>query len=188
MTNRWEPEREPTPEQLAAYLDGELAGVDRAGVQHWLATHPDAQAEVEALRQVQAQYDRVPVPEPSAAAWERTLRRIEADLSRGRSWSWAVLAGLAAAAILGVLFLRNGGTQEDNEPLPVATADDVRIISMNPNDHGAIVGVRPLLLQDLDLVTHAEIEVFGGNNDGVLRIDDWMTPMLVDPQSVGGPR
>lgn len=184
MTNRWE----PTPELLAAYLDGELAGGELARVQSWLATHPDAQAEVETLRQVQAHYDSVPVPEPAPAAWDRTLRRIEADLGRGRSWSWALVSGLAAAVLLGVIFLHGGGTPEDNEPFPVVGPDDVQIISMNPNDHRALAGVRPLLLNEVDLVTHAEIEVLGGNNEGVLRIEDWGMPMLVDPQSMGGAR
>jgi hypothetical protein len=186
MTNSWKPDREPTPLQLAAYLDGELAGAEREAIRDWLAAHPDDQAEVEALRQLQAQYDADPVPEPSPAAWQRTLSRIEADLGRGRprSWLWAMVSGLAAAALLGVLVLR-GGVPEDNEPFPVVSPDDVHIISMNPNDHTALVGVRPLLLNDFDLVTHADIEILEGNNDGVMRIDDWVSPMLVDPQFGG---
>jgi hypothetical protein len=190
MNHAWKPEREPTPQELAAYFDGELAGTERAAVEEWLAAHPEGQAEIESLRQLHALYDAQPVPEPSPAAWERTRDRITADVERDRrrrSWSWAMLSGLAAAALVGVLIFR-GGAPEDTEPFPVVSPDDVQIISMNPNDNAALVGVRPLLLNQIDLATHAEIEILEGNNDGVMRIDEWATPMIVDPQSVGSAR
>ena len=41
----------PSPEQLAAYLDGELDPVTRARVAGWLSRNGGATAELEALRQ-----------------------------------------------------------------------------------------------------------------------------------------
>jgi anti-sigma factor RsiW len=186
MTPAWEPEG-PTPEQLAAYFDGELTGSERAGVEAWLAGHPEARAEVEALRQLHAQYDAVPVPEPSPERWAAALAGIRADLARNRprrNWGWGLAAAGLAAAVLGILFLPIG-SPEDTEPYPVVSPDDVLIISMNPNDDKAVVGVRALELPEIDLASHNDVELLGGNTEGVVRIDDWATPMLVDSHALG---
>jgi len=187
MNRPWD--REPTPEQLAAYFDGELPEPDRVALEAWLATHPDGRAEVEALRQLHAQYDALPVPEPSPQRWDATYAAVEARLApRGRNWTWAVLVAGLAAAVVGVLALPRGVAPIDVEPYPVVSADEVRIISMNPNDHRALVGVQALELNEVELVTHPDMEILGGATEEVVRIDDWATPMLVDTLALGGPR
>lgn len=186
MNRPWD--REPTPEQLAAYFDGELAGPDRVAVEAWLATHPDGRAEVEALRQLHAHYDALPVPEPSPERWDAAYAAVEARLvAPRRNWTWAVVVAGLAAAVVGVLLLPRG-VAPDGEPYPVVSADEVRIISMNPNDHKALVGVQALELAEVDLVTHPDVEILGGATEEVVRIDDWATPMLVDTLALGGPR
>ncbi len=182
MNPDWGPEREPTPEELAAYFDGELTGDARVGIEAWLANHPEGRAEIEALRHLHAQY------EPAGKRWAATLAGIEADLGHGRSgrprsrrWSWALLAGGLAATVLGALLLRPPPTVLDTEPYPVVSADDVHIISMNPNDHGALVIVVPLALPEIDLARHEDVAIVGGNTDGIMQIDDWNSPMIVDP-------
>src|SRR5205814_7023357 len=53
MKSAWiDPDEGPTPEQLAAYADGELADADRAAVEAWLLRDPSAAAEVEAQRRL----------------------------------------------------------------------------------------------------------------------------------------
>lgn len=186
------PTHEPTPEQLAAYFDNELPPSQREAVEGWLVHNPEGRAEFDSLRQLDDLFRREPIPEPSPAAWQATGQRIAEDLERRHKPSRSGLAGwffgTVAASIIALVLFGQSWVPEDTTPFPVVSPDEVRILSMNPNDHAGLVGVRSLLLEEIDLATHNEIEILGGNNDGVLRIDDWATPMLVDPRSVGGPR
>ena len=78
--DRIDPNSGPTPEQLAAYADGELAWADRAAVEAWLARDPAAAAEVESLRRfTQAWRDAAPSP-PGPDAWSRVRSKIESGL------------------------------------------------------------------------------------------------------------
>src|SRR5947209_2620634 len=106
MTSERNELRGPSPEQLAAYTDGELHGSEREQVQAWLVEHPDFAAEVEGSRRLMRLWEATPPPAPSPTAWETTLARIEANLSpRPRPnppSSWWGRTGLAfiAAAVL----------------------------------------------------------------------------------------
>jgi len=143
-------------------VDGELGEEERARVEAWLDTHPDARAEVESQRRLQGWFENGAVPEPDARAWEATLARVEAALlpagprvRAGRRgpwrtpWLWAV--GLAtAAAVLLALWV---GRDRPRPPLPGPSADegvldvvaeaDVIIHDMDPFDAAAVVVGRP---------------------------------------------
>jgi hypothetical protein len=99
----------PSPEQLAAYVDGELASADRHQVEAWLAEHPEAEAEVVADRHLLQVWRDSQPPDPAPEAWARTLQRIAAAVPpggpaprNGRRWTVRFVAGLlTAAAVLG---------------------------------------------------------------------------------------
>ncbi|MFK5004592.1 hypothetical protein, partial [Klebsiella pneumoniae] len=63
----------PSPQELAAYYDGELEPAARARVAAWLAEHPEMSADLEA----QHALPQAAPPEPSEAAWSSVLERID---------------------------------------------------------------------------------------------------------------
>jgi hypothetical protein len=179
MTHGWtNPDRGPPPEQLAAFADGELDPGARDRVEAWLADHPEAGAEVESLRRLLDLFRAAAAPEPAPEAWASAQARLEAGLPAGspprprrgrRPRRWA--AGLcAAAAVLGLLLLarpwwpRAGphdavpGPEEEREPFPVATAQEVNIISMDVNDADALA-VHPPVLGPVEFAAPADITV-----------------------------
>ncbi len=98
-------------ELLAAYADGELDADTRARVEHWLAEHPKALAELHAQREFSPAnvplWERAEPPEPSPAEWAAVRRGIDEELEtaptvhgRGRWWvaAWT-LGALATAGI-----------------------------------------------------------------------------------------
>jgi hypothetical protein len=158
---------EARAELLAAYADGELDGDDflalRRRVEGWLARHPEAAAELESLRRLRHLWRLAAPADPGEVAWAAVSSGIQDRLARagaGRGpWRrWVrVLAWGAAAAILAWLALallpgrpddrplaqnQNGtGTQAvpDDDPFPVATADEVEILSVQGADTGSLV-------------------------------------------------
>jgi anti-sigma factor RsiW len=155
MTRDWtNGAMKPSPEQLAAYADGELDGASRRQCAEWLAGHPDAAAEVETWRRLSRGWQAGAPEEPGPAAWTAALDRIEKSLPagppapvRGRKlFLWASLLTAAAAAILTVslsarLFrtVPDAPADPDDEPYPVAEAHEVAIISMDVKDADALV-------------------------------------------------
>ncbi len=192
MTQEWK-HQEPTPEQLAAYADGQLPGPERDWVGSWLGDHPDAAAEVESYRRLARFWETSSAPEPSPAAWERTLDRIKEQVPNpqrsGFSVPWAGLAGLAAAAILVALLLpRSSGPgphyPDEVIPFPVASPQDVTIISMDAADIDRLVVARPPVeLHEIAFADHADVRLIGPL-DPDIRLEDWLAPMIVDPQAV----
>ncbi|HXG11820.1 MAG TPA: hypothetical protein VNK04_18840 [Gemmataceae bacterium] len=188
----------PDPQELAAYVDGELAPEACGRIEAWLAEHPEAAAEVEALRCLARLWQAAPPPEPSEAAWSRTAARIEAALTAAararpgrrlrRAWGLAALAA-AAAVVLAVILSRPAGVApppapEVVEPLPVATADDIEIISMDPADARALVVGEPPVSGPLALLGPGEAAVDQVKSDmeGMAPYysrDDSATPMVV---------
>jgi hypothetical protein len=170
--DRTDPESGPTPEQLAAYVDGELAWADRAAVEAWLLRDAAAAAEVESLRRFgQAWRDAAP-PAPGPEAWSLVRDKIEAGLHRppqpGGNGRWtrrlllgavAATVGAAAAAVLAVALSglgrtpapttpnpESGGTEivkVDEEPYLVVDADDVVVVSICGCDTCCLVAARP---------------------------------------------
>jgi anti-sigma factor RsiW len=88
-----------TPEELHAYVDGEMPADRRGAVEAWLAAHPDDAARVAAWR---AQADAIHL-RYGAIATEPVPPRFELDkLARsGRAWRVAAAVAAAIAFVLG---------------------------------------------------------------------------------------
>jgi hypothetical protein len=200
MTQDWNKPPEPTPRQLAAYADDQLQGNERAQVEGWLAEHPDCATEVESYRRLAQLWDTTSAPEPAPAAWDRTLERIKHRLPPSRrsflALIWGGMGGLAAVAavFLAVLLSRAPGpglpvpvpAVETSEPVPfpVASPNDVTIISMDVADIDMlVVGEPPVQLRDMTLARLEDVKLVG-LNDPEIRLEEWVTPMIVDPQAV----
>ncbi len=189
----------PTPEQLAAYADGELDGRPecaalRQHIEAWLAHHPEADAEVEAQRRLAQLWQASSPPEPSEAAWNDVLAQLEQHaatrpaaparlgLFGKRALAAGVVAASAAAVWLTLAWLKPpaGGevarqgpprpevrpqpvpprpAPRDVEPFPVATADEVEILSIQGADTGTLVVGEPPVRGPLVLVAQGEVEV-----------------------------
>lgn len=169
---------EPSPERLAAFADGELGECDRARVAAWLGTHPEAAAEVAALRRL-ADVCRDTAPrEPSPAAWDATFARVEAVLPspaalpprrRRPFFRKAALAlAAAAAAVLVVVLGRPFGPGEParvvspqaaDDPFTLASTEDVAILRMHGADTSALVVGQPPVEGALDWASHEDITV-----------------------------
>lgn len=119
---------DPTPEQLSAFVDGELDLHRAEEVETWLIDHPEARADVAAYRHLGQVWKQTAAPEPSPAAWDATLARLQAALPAPvvpaplpRRWGLRSVAWLAATAavVAGVLLSRpywnNLGLTADQE-------------------------------------------------------------------------
>jgi anti-sigma factor RsiW len=164
---------EPTPEQLAAYADGELERGDAERVAAWLAAHPGAAHDVLETCRITRLYRDQPPGEPSDRAWQAALAAIEDALAHPRvpprpRWPLRLVLGLTAAAALlaGVVLARSFWTDklpenpvpevadhqpqpapapEDEEPFPVATAGEINILSIDAADADRVVMGQPLI-------------------------------------------
>ncbi len=101
---------DPSPEQLAAFLDGELDPATAARVEAWLADNAAAAEELDGQRRVLRLWRANPPPEPGPAAWTTVLSRVEARLpaARRRPRKWPIALGVAAgaaAAVFAAVFL-----------------------------------------------------------------------------------
>jgi hypothetical protein len=118
----------PTPEQLAAWADGELDRPDAERIEAWLASRPDDASEAESNHRLVQLYRNHPPTEPSDHAWQATLGRIETALSAPpsalrppRNWRLRLLVGLVAAAaavVGGVLVARLYRPVQPIDPQP----------------------------------------------------------------------
>src|SRR6266851_9870762 len=84
MTRDWtDGAMKPSPEQLAAYADGELDAASRRDCAEWLTSHPEAAAEVESWRRLAGAWESTSPTEPHLATWADTFHRIEKALPSG---------------------------------------------------------------------------------------------------------
>jgi hypothetical protein len=168
MNNRPNDELGPRPEQLAAYVDGELDPFARMQIDSWLADHPEAAREVEAQHRLIRLWQQTRPADPAESTWAlaaaRSAERLipvarmqpRAAASRG-SWLPAIrpvtLRTVALGALAATLFLAISlgplPPQPDKRPVaedyPVLSPDDVEINSLDPADSGAlVVGEAPL--------------------------------------------
>src|SRR5262245_29005621 len=185
MTRTWDnPDRDPTPAELAAWADGELDEGTAAHVESWLADHPDALADTlaqgEADRRLVALFRAHPPADPSPTAWHDTRRRLDAALAAPRRprWPGFLLGILSAAAVLGALAaaslllpaLKHRPVEDsragvvldpadnNDEPFAVAVASEVQIISMDARDADRVLVGQPLL-DSIDFATPEDIEL-----------------------------
>jgi Putative zinc-finger len=160
-------------ELLAAYADGELAPDECRRVEDWLAAHPEARAEVEAMRRLARLFDESAPPPPADERWAEALagvrQRLDAPAPRRRRGALVVALFGAAAAVLLALVLkypRGGNPGPADRPQPadeevwsVVSADDVEILSMDDRDRGALVVGEPPVNEPMELLTEDEVQV-----------------------------
>jgi anti-sigma factor RsiW len=169
MTDKWccggEP---PSPEQLAAFADGELCGAEARRVAAWLALHPDARDEVEWLRRLDGLCASAAPREPCAAAWARTFARLQKALpckarsKRRRPYLIGFASVAAAAATLFVVMGRGprpvAPTSADDS-FVVAEGQDVTFVRMDAADASALVVGRPPADGDFELARLGDVNV-----------------------------
>jgi hypothetical protein len=194
----------PSPDELAAYADGELRGAARARVQAWLVGHPEAAGEVAAVRSLDRLCRAAGPSLPDEAAWAKVFQSIEQQTEQDRrrpTAAWRRLARVliplsgAAAILLVFLFHQAGKHQspvapEPVEPFPVASIDEIEIISMDDADRHALVIGKPPLSEPMVLVAagdtseiHIQADV-DGMKPSIARPVDGAT-MIVAPLSSG---
>jgi anti-sigma factor RsiW len=157
-------EHAPSPEQWAAFVDGELDADTHRRVEAWRAAHPDDAAEVQGQHRLAQLWQQTAPAEPSADAWDGLLGRLHGALApaaaatspRTRPWlRWGLAVMATAAAVLWIAFAwrspipeapRSGPGDEDGwEPLVLASRADVEIHSVAADDVPALlVGEAPL--------------------------------------------
>jgi anti-sigma factor RsiW len=195
------------PELLAAYVDGELAPAECRRVEAWLADHPEARADVEAQRRLARLFEGAAPPTPGPVQWADALARVEHGLAapparpaRRRRAAVAIAAIVAAAAVLLALALKDppvrpvppdAGPPAAEEPWPVASADEVEIVSMDDRDRGALVVGEPPVGERVELLTANEVQVnkLGRDEQGwvgqLCGTDGSGSPMVVMQPSPG---
>jgi hypothetical protein len=171
----------PTPEQLAAYADGELdrwqGAPLRGQIAEWLLENPKAAAEVDAQRRLLQLWKTSAAPDPGEAAWASLWGRIHSPsngkgprtgwLRRRLGWSAAVLLLAAAAVVLAVNLMSTGDGLPENrevvEPLPVARADEVEILQIAGSDTGTVIVGRLPAEGALETAVSHEVEILRVN-------------------------
>lgn len=155
MIDRDHPDRAPTPQEICAFCDGELSDLDRRRIEQWLREHPPTLAQWQAWRSFQESCRHSQPVEPTEAEWNTILGRIDDALrnptaKRARG-NWRLTAAMSAAAAVLVVAVAMHGDREsalrsrDVEIFPVASPDDVEIISVDAHGANAVViGELPL--------------------------------------------
>jgi hypothetical protein len=151
---------------------------------------PEHAAEAEALRRLTRLFQEHNAPDPTPAAWDATLQRIESGLAAPKpapvpkrgSPALRIVAGVAAACLAALLLAHQfmpapGKTTpppivpaDDEEPYAVATADEIVILSMNPANMPSLVVGKSPVHGDLELAGPEDVSLVDTkpNNDGQL--------------------
>ena len=174
-------------EWLAAYADGELTPGERDRVENWLTDNPEARDLLESQDLFGPRnrefWQAVEPPSPSFAQWSQVRNAIAAlsPVKPNRPWlRWFGAAGLlATAACLLVLSFPNREAADlpidpDSspsvshavEPIAMATADDVQIISLPESAANLlVVGEHPLNGSSMALARFGEVQFYGVGSD-----------------------
>jgi ferric-dicitrate binding protein FerR (iron transport regulator) len=199
----------PTPQELAAYADGELDGSDalaplRHKIEAWLEKHPAARGELEAQRHLRRIWDATTPPEPSEQAWERLVARLPAEPCQPPRqpplWTrtrWLAAGAAIAAAVALFFVLRTpepavptppapqpgpfaAAELDDGAPLQVASADEIEILSVAGSDMHTLA-VRGLSVRDLlELLGPGELTLMEPARDAGIRVrNDGQTAPVV---------
>ena len=173
--NDYTPDRTPTPEQIAAWVDGESSRGEVDFVEAWMAGHPDARREADAMVHLTRLYRDQPIPMPSEDGWRSTFDRIRPPVARtSPRWRLSIGLALASAAALGAVVLTRSlwpsaappiaiqmpalPADEDDEPFAVAASSEVHIIRMDADDADRVVTGRPLI-GTMDFAGPGDIDV-----------------------------
>ncbi len=163
----WKGDEEPTPtpEQLAAYADGELDGrADfeplRRRIEAWLMLHPEARADLEAQHGLAQLWQATTPAEPSEAAWNNVRARLEplppptlrparsGSALRLTAWALAALTATAAAVWLALALFR-----------PWADRDLARLQPRSPERQPQPRAPAPEAIEPFAVATGDEVEI-----------------------------
>lgn len=136
---------QPTPEQIAAFADGQLEGAEHADVAGAIAADPAMVAQVAAHQALRARLSShfapvasEPVPDRLAALLAPPQSEV-VDLAQVRArrsglprWIWAAGPALAASLVLAVTLGRGGGTGADYAADQIAAALDSQLVGEQP--------------------------------------------------------
>ena len=168
---------QPTPEKLAAYVDGELTPTERASVEHWLAENPDRRAELSGHRQLGQLWQSTRPTEPDDETWTAAFAGISdrlpapAVVHAGRRVPLRLLAGIAAAAAAVALIWILAGRKGPPEPAPLperelaetpypaASADDVVITSLVGGEEEVVLVGYPPLREPMKLAAPGDVHM-----------------------------
>jgi len=173
------PDTGPSPEQFAAFLDGELEAGARVRVETWLANHPVDAEEIEGQRRVLRLWQANIPPEPAPAAWATVFDRIEAKLRpvshrphalRRTLW---LGAGLAAAVLTAVLLTRQFQPGHATTRPPVIASKSGSLINTEAPDQ------EPILLASQDDVSVVSVESYWQDDGRVPSIGEGDVSMIV---------
>jgi hypothetical protein len=190
----------PTPEDLAAYVDGELDAAARRAVEGWLIGHPYAADEVAGQRRLLHLWEATAPEEPAGPRWAPVLANVRNAVGRSkpaRRWPWLVGALIGtAAAVWGALLLlppQRPGERRAHpvpvaapvEPWPVVSSDDVDIVSLHAADRAVLVVGVPPLEGGLELASADDVEMDSEPADAGMVVVQGKSeppqPMLVTP-------
>jgi len=176
------------PDWLAAYADGELSPEDRARVEQWLAEDAEARELLDAQESFSPNntefWSTVQPQLPSPSQWSGAFEQIAPQAApTRRAWAgWlgtAALLATAATLILAMPGPQNPclevppdiplvmpGSTVDDEPFAMASAEEVRIISLpEAAARLLLVGEHPLGDSIVLLAQADEIVYFGVGSD-----------------------
>lgn len=193
-------------ELLAAYADGELSTVECLRVERWLAENPEARECLEAQEAMGPGnveiWEIVAPPAPTPTDWITTRTCIGSQVrlaNRVRWVGWTSTCGLLATAAMLILLLpgppRNGDNPElpnehnvssvaelsDEAPYPMASSDDVQIISLPESAASLlVVGEHPLSDSYLLFAKMSEVQFHGVGSDPTGRFPEVISEMTED--------
>jgi anti-sigma factor RsiW len=195
----------PTPEQLAAYVDGQLDPALRNHVETWLRNHPEATAEIEEECQLARLWRATTPMEPEETKWATVLARIDigffraqaSRLRRRRFIGVGAAVALAATLLLLLVWPQRPEPAEapaSAEPLAVVSPDDVEIVSLRAADRVTLVVGVPPLTEPLVIASPGDVELqhVEPDADGMvpdIHMDEMSdTAMIVTPRSAAPAR
>lgn len=181
MTPPRETDWTPTPELLAAYIDGEFEGRDdlvrmRGQLEDWLCRHPGIQGDLCQYRSLRQVWLATTPVEPSGRAWnamqanlERVCATARRDQGPRRRRPWVTRTAPLAACIalfVGWSSMRDAphkkpgpgiAVPQEVEPFPVATESEIAILRVEGQDeHMVVVGQFPLH-GALEIANHGDV-------------------------------
>jgi hypothetical protein len=198
---------------LAGFVDSELSDAERLRVLRWLALNPEGRELLDAQESFAPSngefWRSVQPPEPTPAQWSDTLNRINfsCPVAPRRHWGrWLATIGLLATAAslligLALPLWRHADGPPDapspdlvvatiDESYPMASVDDVRIISLPEAAAGLlVVGDHPLRHSAMRFARFGDVEFYGIGSDLAGRFPEMPSdPMTEEIPMIWAPR